>query len=482
MHLSKLIRVLKEVSKEDVQGFVKYLESPLFHRSVGVKKGRELFMIIKSHHPLFESSGLNKERVYKQLYPKSEYKEGKLEKLMSRLLKLLQEFIVFNHSDIKNELYQLRVLEKYYRNNQLHGMANQCEKKYRKQLGKINQRDATYYYDVFAIDKQIATYQTHFPDTKKTLQLPTALENLDQYYIFEKLEMAFLMLSFHRFVAPVDFGKSLDLLEQLTPLLEQNYFEVPLIKVYYRAYRMLSADEATAEKKYLAFEQELENNFNQIPETPLKSLNAIIRNYCIMKYHDGVGAYLERTFRLYQEHLEKGYLYSDGKIFPATMGNIVVFGSRVKAFDWVLKFLKEHKDKITGTNNPDRVYRFNLANYHFYTAQYDKVLDHLNETHDHPHYKLWAKELEIKVYYEQRHVLLTSKIDAFKIYVYRLDLKYVTKKRKEGSQHFIDIIKQICLPRTFQNNKRIDKLIAKINTLQYVVDKEWLIEKLEELR
>ena len=482
MHGSKLIQVLKRLDKEALKDFHTYLKSPFLHGRPGVKKSLALYQIILPTAPDFETSSLDKEAVIKKLYPGTTYKKGKLEKQMSALLGLLQQFIAFQESDQHAELKQLLALVKYYQKHQLPAMVRQCVKKYRQLLSKTPQKDATYYYDVFALEKTIATQQTHFPDPKKELRLPAAMESLDQYYVFEKLEMACLLLSYHRFLTPVEIGKSFDLLEALTPLLEKDYFDVPLIKVYFRAYRLLRADENDSELEYLSFEKALKKYYDQIPDLQLKSLNALIRNYAVMQYHRGLDAYLERVFLLYQEHLERGYLYWEGKLFPATMGNIVIFGARCKQFKWVLKFLESHRDKITGTNNPEVVYNFNLANYYFYTGEYEKVWNHLEQTHDAPHYRLWARRLEIKVYYEQKNELLSSKIDAFKIYVYRLDLKAVPKKQKEGNQHFIDTLKQICLPRTFKNEKRINKLIEKINQLQFVSDKEWLIEKLEELR
>jgi len=81
-----------------------------------------------------------------------------------------------------------------------------------------------------------------------------------------------------------------------------------------------------------------------------------------------------------------------------------------------------------------------------------------------------------------KHVLLAPKMDAFKIYIYRFSTKKMTQKHKQANQNFIDLLKQIHLPRTFQNERRINKLITKINTFKFVHEKEWLLEKLEELR
>ena len=147
MHSSKLIQVLKKLSKEDLKNCRNYLSSPLFHGRPGVKMSLALFKLIEPHAPEYISKKLKKEQVFKKLYPGQTFKNGKLEKQMSTLLGLVQKYIVYQNAELDNAIYQLRLLAKYYRKHQLHGMADQCEKKYRRLLQKETQKDATYYYD-----------------------------------------------------------------------------------------------------------------------------------------------------------------------------------------------------------------------------------------------------------------------------------------------------------------------------------------------
>lgn len=58
----------------------------------------------------------------------------------------------------------------------------------------------------------------------------------------------------------------------------------------------------------------------------------------------------------------------------------------------------------------------------------------------------------------------------------------ISVRQKLGDGNFIDILKQICLPRTDQSHSRIEKLLLKINSTEELAERLWLIEILEQLR
>lgn len=481
MYSSKLIQVLRAFTKEEFRNLNKFLNAPRY-RDGSRKHDPGLFKSIAPYYPFQEKSKIEKARIFKKIYPTEVYKPGKLEKQMSSLFSLVQDFIITRNSDNREELHQLLTLAAFYRTRSLHSLAEICIKKYKRTLAQTDQRDANYFYDIFLLEKQVANHQATFQDSKKALNFPQALEHLDQYYIFEKLELACRMLAIHRFLFPVDLKNSLVVLDHLLPLLDADFFATPVINVYYKAYRFLNGKEEDSETRFLIFEEALNDCKDLLSDNQLLSLNSIIRNHCIGQYHKGTAGYLKKSFYVYQDHLEKGYLYYEDKLYAATMMNMVVSGLRLNQVEWVFKFIKDHQDRITGTNSPEEVYRLNLANYYFYVKNYNKALDYLVDTYENIYYKLIAKRLEIKIYFEMKHVLLAPRIDAFKIYVYRFTTEKITQKHKVGNRNFIDLLKQIQLPRTFQNEKRIDKLMTKVKQSKYIPEKEWLLEKLEKLR
>jgi len=482
MNDSKLVQVLKKLTKEEFRGFKKNLNELAIGDKVKIKNSLTLFNLLSPYYPVFNKNDVSKCEVFAKLYPEEPYKTGKLEKQMSYLFGLLQEFIVSEKNGDQLALHQLLILYTFYCNRGLDNLAAIQIRKYQKSISKTSNNDATFFYDTFLLEKEVSNQQAIFLDRKETSSFSNALEHLDLYYILEKLELACRLLAIHRFVFPVDLEKSLVLLDHLRPLLDEEYFEEPLIKVYYKAYCFLSADtDDEIESAFKLFEESLELYQPSISEKQSLPLHTIVRNYCVIQYHRGVKNYLRKGFEVYKDHLSKGYLYMNDQLFAGTLANIAGYGLKLREYDWVFNFINDHKDKIIGTNAAE-VYHLNIADYYFHTRDYEKALDYLRKPYEDTYFKLKAKRLEIKIYYELKHVLLGPKIDAFKIYIYRFPSEKITQKQKMANRNFIDLLKQIQLPRTFQNEKRIDKLIDKVYSFPSLHDREWLVEILENLR
>ena len=223
----------------------------------------------------------------------------------------------------------------------------------------------------------------------------------------------------------------------------------------------------------------LEENHHDLPTDHLKALQAFCRNYCIVQYNKGRKIFLQKLFQLYQQHLEQGYLYHDGGLLPSTVRNIVVFGLRCSAYDWVRDFLKKYRHRIVATNEAEEIYQFNWAAYLFAIGEYEKALDSLAGRYEDSYYQLAARRMELKIYYELNLPILDSKINAFKVYIYRVSQKNLPPVPREGNNNFIDILRQICHSKTLNNPDRVRKLIGKVEAKKSVAEKNWLIEKLE---
>ena len=88
--------------------------------------------------------------------------------------------------------------------------------------------------------------------------------------------------------------------------------------------------------------------------------------------------------------------------------------------------------------------------------------------------------MELKIYYELQSDILESRIDAFKIYIYRISQKVLPVVQRDGNNNFIDLLKQIRSPKTLDSLKRIEKLRNKVREKKSIAEKEWLLEKLAE--
>ena len=105
MRHTYLLEIISALSSEELQQFQLFLESPYFNSGAQSSDLLNLYKIIKSTAPDFDEQKLIKEIVYQQLFPNAKHIDGKLEKLMAELNKLLRTFCVVNDaaSDIQSE-------------------------------------------------------------------------------------------------------------------------------------------------------------------------------------------------------------------------------------------------------------------------------------------------------------------------------------------------------------------------------------------
>lgn len=482
MHSSKLIQLLSVFGEKELNRIRIFLDSPYFNDGKKAEETRVLFQHISSVLPNTTSNELSKDIVYAILYPKETKVSGKLEKLMSRLLQLTKQFVIQEYNPIiGQEKQELLILSKFFRERHLENLENISSKKFLQLQKKELNKNSDYYFDNFLYEKQITDYYSLYNNRKFHVNLPATLEAFDQYYLLTRIEYACQLLAINLFIIPVDISSSVMVLDHLLPFFEKMPFEMPLLQVYYQAYLLLRTDEEDRHRYFDEFRDVLDEFADDLPPNQLKSLQALIRNYSILLYNEGNDEYKYRVYELYRQHLEKGYLYYKGELLSPILANIVLFGLRSGAYEWVYSFLQEHRQLITGTEYPEDVFNFNMAQYYFALKQYEEALNCLTDTYEDHYNKVAAKRLEIKIFYETESTMLDSRVDAFKIYVYRLKDAQVNLKHKEGNRNFIDILKQIRIPGTLNNEKRIQKLEHKIQTTDHLAEKDWLLEKVKML-
>ena len=88
---SKLIQLYTCLDRTELEAFHKWLKSPLHNSDTDLTK---LFIYIGSRRILSKIS-VEKNRVFKHLFPKESYKDLKLRRLMSKGIKNLENFYIF---------------------------------------------------------------------------------------------------------------------------------------------------------------------------------------------------------------------------------------------------------------------------------------------------------------------------------------------------------------------------------------------------
>ncbi|MEM1322013.1 MAG: hypothetical protein AAGG75_17265 [Bacteroidota bacterium] len=482
MQRSKLVAILKHLEETELELLRQFLRSPYFFKGKIEEEALRLFEYIVAAAPDFKAESLDKSKAWAQIFSEQVFNKSKLDQLMTRLLKNVNRFLAYHFDDLEGDaVRQQLALSRFFRERRLGKQFDRNIEGLRKKQRSIPRRHRAFYFQQFLIERELSDYESLYNTRKADLNLPATLRSLDLYYLITKLEYVCMLLAQHKYHHALDLKDSLEIIELMTPMIQQKHYqEVPALKLYYQAFCMLQSegdDDAFQSLCYLLREYE-----DQIPLAQLKDLQTLSRNYCIRQYNRGHRDYLNEAFKLYQQHLDQGYLHYEEGLVAGTIRNIVSIGLKLHQYDWVLQFLTDYKDKIVGTNYPDEVYHFNLATYYFALGDYDAALKYLADTYEDTYYKIAAKRMELKIYYEKKSVLLDPKINAFKVYIFRTSKRLLTELQREGNNNFIDFLKRICSPKTSWDSGRIQKLIKNLEQSRIVTDKEWLQNKLLELQ
>ncbi|MEM9918667.1 MAG: hypothetical protein AAF990_11250 [Bacteroidota bacterium] len=477
---SKLVEILNVLDKQEHARLRLYINSPYCFQHPQKEKIQQLLQLIQQQVGEENPASLAKEVIFKQLFPNENMVKGKLEKLMSVLLNAIRQFLVSEENQRDTSVRPQLLLASYFQRKGLETAFYHQLRKARNLQSKPQAQSQQYHYHSFRIEQVAAHHMSHYNSRVNHLNILDSLKAFDIYQCAVKLEYYCTLLAQTYNDSSLQSDLKKEEIEQLeTHILERNLLEEPSIALYYHALQLLKKDTETT---FQELRQLLEVHQDILTDDNRKALSAICRNFCVRRYNSGQEAYLQILYDLYLTHLKNGDLYHENCLLASTFRNLVTMGLHLKQYDWVNQFIQDHQHRITGTRHPHEVYQLNLANYYFALARYEEALKHLPDQQGDLYYKLATKRLELKIYYETKSPLLSSRIDAFKVYIFRLSKKQLPNIPRRGNNHFIDVLRQIQMPRTYRNNTRIDKLIQKLEAKKIILEKSWLIEKLQALR
>lgn len=481
---SKLLEIYKAFDLEELDRLELFLESPYFvQANSSQQKVLHLFHSIKPYYPIFSDIEFTRKSIYKVVFPNEKFQPGRLDKVMSALFKKIEQFVVIDNQvqQSKSFLAQLNLSEFYLRKG-LKRLYEISIKNLEKHQAKIIAKDKTDLHNDHLLQHFVSVNHSISNKRDDDLNLPNAIKTLDIYYLANRLEHVCGLLAQTNFHSPSDIAYYLEIITILKPIIENSvHSKIPLIKVYSNLFQMLSQQKNDAVENLIrikALENLLQKYSDHLSKLHLVSIHSLNRSFLSLNLNLGHKDLNSYAFQMYRDHLNKNLLSLHGGIHPANFKNIVSIALQEREYDWVKNFLKKYKNEIVGTEHPEEVHQFNLANYYFHIGKIEKAQDALGENYEDLYYKLAAKRLEIKIYYELKSELLEYKLNAFKQFVHRISKSKLPEAARKSNNNFINGLKQIISPSNITQANR-KKLYAKLQKTAAVKDKEWLLSLLK---
>jgi hypothetical protein len=451
---------------------LKFLKSPYFNQS---KTLTELCAVLIAISAKGEE-GFIKEKVWAKVFPGKPFNDINFRKACSDLLELMETFMAtevfindqFRLSIDKIEYVVSQKIEPLYRTVVAENEKLSAGKSYFTQMD--------YYYN-YLFEKKYHKLMNFDVKMNQKLNIEKISDNLDIFYLIDKLKAICNGLVQSK-ISSVEY----DLNEVASILSLCKKFDLDkhaeLATYYYRLFTLTDGDNF---EHYYKLKNVLEQNAHQIPQSEAIEIFETTLNYCIGRANKGDKNFLPEYFELFLKAIQQKVFVVNGELATWRFNNIVVVGLRLGKLDWADQFVEKNKDLLS-ENIRANIVKFNLARINLYKKDYEKVLDHVRDVeYEDIIINLTSKIMTSIAYYElDEYETLDSFIEAFRTFINRQ--KDIQTGLKQSHLLFLGFERK--LMRTSPGDKkaieklREDILAAKPNP----VNKEWLLEKLEELQ
>lgn len=256
---------------------------------------------------------------------------------------------------------------------------------------------------------------------------------------------------------------------------QQPYANMPAVAVYRDAYLSLT-NPHDAE----AFRQYRESIFQHgrffLPED-IRDLLLLALNACIRNINQGRELYLKEAFELYRFGLEENLLIEQGYLTPYTYNNIAGIALRLAEYDWAEGFVHQYQGLLAPEHQVP-LYALNAARLAYARQLYGAALRFLQSAdyRDFFH-QMTARMMQLKIYYE------TTESDLLAAHLKNTRAQLRRRRASYHKQNYLNIIRlteQLLRLRPYDAAARL-ALRQKIEQLEPLTEREWLLERLEQV-
>lgn len=472
MKNTKLIRTLSSLEINEIQAFRDFVASPFFNKR---PQSIRLLDILIPYTPAFPAEQIEKQTVFKQLFPGKPFALQKLKDESKLLFGLLRQFLAhsaLNHHPIQSDLLALQELRK----RKVEGVFEAQWRALERKLDATNIKNEDHFYYRFQLEMEANHAYGQQEVRVANNSLTQATEALDRFYLLQKIRASAELLNRQKIL-----GTSADIpfAHHLISFLEQNeahFADTPTILMYQLLFKTFTATGGNT--AYHELVKQLMNQVDMLKKEEARALFKYCQNYCVARINAGESHFLAEHFRLYRFQLDHQLLEN---LSHASYSNIIATGLRLGENKWVHQFMQEQVVKLSPEFR-EAVYHYNLALYHYSLQDFRPALPLLQAIQfTDGFYALSAKLLLCRMYFEmEEQEALFYLIDAFQRHLSRA--KDLAPIHRVPYQQFLRFLKQTSrlrerapyLDPPLLQQRRL-KLRQAIEGADVVAHREWLL-------
>lgn len=482
---TRLIKILKTLSTDEMNSFGVFLHSPFFKRS---RNTIGLYNYLLDIHPEFKEELLDQIKVFKKLFPKEDFNERRIRNLISDLTKSAEDFL----SQIT---YQQDQLDYYLSLSK--GYCDRClfdeMSRVNKTIGEKLKNSLLSQKDYIMKNKQLSHLKLRYSEERKDFEnLVKCIEDLNELNVFQFIS-EYIDTMRYKEIYKKNFAKYKenpfvkDILKEINPK--------KLIKVFEKGNYADSSDIALNTKLHYHKLNAIKNNrndeyFNSFRNLLLENISNLNRSERCLFFTDLLDYCAARQSKEFYGEGLKIYkkMYDSNSYSPSEnqycdvvlYRNIILFSNSQKDDQW----FKDLTEKYLHTLHPDyrnNIKHFAYSDFYFRNKEFEKALEHNSKiTQDFFFYKADVRYLLLKIYYElnyfdeARELLVT-----FKNFVKHN--KEFTDFFKKTYFMFLNLYEELLEIKSGKSKTSPSVFKTRVNKKVKISFMPWMIEKANEL-
>lgn len=468
----KLTGLLRTFSKKEFRMFGKFVASPFFNGFSTIKK---LYTELAPFYPSFKNRNFTPEIIYSKIYPNEKYDYRKMQNLISDILGHAEDFLAYiNYSQnpltkkkhLLDELYKRRLGKTFEKNmNEANAI-----------LTNFGSNGEEYFYNKYIIELMNGNYITQQKNPYAESNLKDINDSFINYFLIVILRL--YSYTVNEQLLFKGEAKNLKLLNDILDQIRTNYTnEVPMVRIYYSIFMLVSEQEESFYNELKHLEREYRDI---ISDKESEDIHICLRNFCTVMVLKGEKRYLKEYFDISKEYLQQIQHNGSGFILNYVFMNIAITGLRYGEFEWVYSFIKEFENML----NP--AYREETRNlvyamYYFEKKEFESALSSLSKINfDDCHQKTHVRNLLLQVYYElDSFEPAISLLDSYKHFLKRD--KTITEFYKKINSDFIKFYGKLIKVKMGEKKVSAGELKIKLSESSDFSNKEWIMRKTNEL-
>ncbi len=396
--------------------FGKFIRSPFFNEST---KLISLFEILNENYPEFNTDAINKQLIFKRLYPgEKKYDDKKIRSRFNLMLELAEKFLLHSKMKKKSVSYERHILNQYASRkleNHFNKKYEQIEEMIQKSsvvnnqyfLDRYNQINAkrNFYEFTKPIGKREEYYEYFSEETK--LFVKYSVIKLIKYYVIMKCDQSYLNY-------PFDYSFLQKLLEYIE---EKQYTEYPIFEIF-RNLLLLEENffkEELFDKTKLLFYE----NVSRIEKGDAILIMTELYNLATRYFYSGKNEYVNVPFEIVRQMINyEIYPLEDGYMAERQYLDTVYTALTASENEWAESFINDFRMKL----NPDirnNAYNYSISLIEMMKENYRKALEGFARVRvDDFYYYMRIKYNKLRIYFDLKEFeTIFIEIDAFKHYL-----------------------------------------------------------------